>query len=390
MIDDYGSVGRLMNNSDIKTARDLIYLVSCAVNEKTPEREICEKIDLEQVYYLSSAHFLTSAVAFALEKVTVLPHPYDQAKKKAIRKLALFDIERAKLFAELEKNGIWYLPLKGILLKNDYPISAMREMSDNDILCDSSGMGKIKEIMERMGYSCDVFGTTNHDTYSKPPTLEFEIHRELFLQSDMPEIFEYFKNIREKLLPIAGTSFGYRMTDEDFYIYLICHAFKHYYFSGTGLRSLLDIYIYLSKHGEKLDRAYLDREFEVLGLLGFEREITGVAQKAFGFEELSEDEWKALFEYIESGVYGTEETRRYKRNNRNLGGDDSDGSKRRYLLKRVFISGKALESNYPFFYKHKWLYPVLFVYRPVKGLFTHPKGIIKEYREIKEFKTKRR
>ena len=72
----------------------------------------------------------------------------------------------------------------------------------------------------------------------------------------------------------------------------------------------------------------------------------------------------------------------------NLGGDDSKESKRRFLKSRVFISGKALEKNYPFFAKHKALYPILFIYRPIKGAITHPRGILTEYKKIKNFKKK--
>ena len=47
-----------------------------------------------------------------------------------------------------------------------------------------------------------------------------------------------------------------------------------------------------------------------------------------------------------------------------------------------------LEKNYPFFAKHKALYPLLLLYRPVKGAITHPKGILAEYKKIKNFKKK--
>ena len=89
--------------SSSKTARDLIYLVSCAVNEKKPNTDICREMDLEAVYYLAQFHSLTSAAAFALEKVTELPRAFDQAKKKAIHKLSHFDIERIKILAALEQ-----------------------------------------------------------------------------------------------------------------------------------------------------------------------------------------------------------------------------------------------------------------------------------------------
>lgn len=61
-------------------------------------------------------------------------HLFRREKSKIIRKLSLYDIERSKIFAALENKGIWYLPLKGIVVRNCYPKVSMREMSDNDTL----------------------------------------------------------------------------------------------------------------------------------------------------------------------------------------------------------------------------------------------------------------
>ncbi len=45
------------------------------------------------------------------------------------------------------------------------------------------------------------------------------------------------------------------------------------------------------------------------------------------------------------------------------------------ILKRIFA-------------KHKAFYPLLVIYRPIKGVITHPRGILTEYKKIKSFKKK--
>lgn len=100
--------------------------------------------------------------------------------------LSLYEIERKKILEELESRGIRYLPLKGITLGKLYPKSIMREMSDNDILCDSERMSDVREVMEQLGYECKSFARTHHDIYTKPPVLEFEMHRELFTEKSTP------------------------------------------------------------------------------------------------------------------------------------------------------------------------------------------------------------
>lgn len=367
-----------------RIAGDLIYLVTCAVNEEAPDIEVIKGMDLSEVYRLSQEHMLTAAAAFALEKAITLPHAFDQAKKKAIRKLTLFEIERAAITRELEKAGIWYLPLKGILLKNDYPKSAMREMTDNDILVDSTRMNDIRTIMEGLGYTCDGFEHLHHDVYSKPPTLEFEMHRSLFRKDTTPLFGKYYADISDKL---QRSGFACRLSDEDFYLYVLCHTYKHYIHGGTGLRSLLDLYVFLRAH-PGLNRGYLDAELQKLRIGEFEEKLRRLSDKVFTGRALTEQEQKDLDYLIASGYRGTLENMEYHRMASDLGGDDSKASKRRLLLKRFFISGEALEKNYPFFAKHRALYPILLIYRPIKGAITRPKGIWTEYKKIKHFEKK--
>lgn len=365
-------------------ARDVAYLLSCSVNETEPDANRCAQMSLPAVYRFSRAHDVTSAAAFALGQVIELPREFDQAKKKTIRKLALFDIERASIFRELEKAGIWYLPLKGIVLCKYYPKSAMREMTDNDILCDSERMADFKAIMERLGYTCDMFGEYNHDIYSKPPTLEFEIHSSLFFEEKDPELYAYFLNIKDRLRKVSD--YGYQMTTEDFYLYILAHAYKHYRRGGIGLRSLADVYVFIKREGDSLDRDYLDKELERLGITDFELSIRTLSQKLFDLQPLNEAETKEFDYYCSSGASGTLENIEYNLVLDRLNNDDSAKSKRRYYARRVFPPFTEVKKNYPLVYRHKGLYPFLIVYRIGKGVFVKPKRVISEYKEIKQLK----
>ena len=367
-----------------RNAGDLVYLLSCAVSGETPDSGRVEKLDLAEIFRLSQLHMLTSAVSFALERSIPLPHDFDQAKKKAIRKLTLFEVEREAICSELEKAGIWYMPLKGIVLKDSYPKAAMRQMTDNDFLVDPSRMEDVRAIMESLGYSCDVFGHKNHDVYSKPPTMEFEMHNALFHEDEMPQFREYYSDLESKML---SDGFCRRLRDEEFYIYFISHTFKHYSHGGSGLRSLLDVFVYLRAH-PSLDREYADAQLKKLGIVDFEEKLRRLSGKLFSGEALSRDEKKELEYFVSSGSSGTSENRQNNDMFRKLGNDDSGAAKLRYLKSRVFLSGKKLETNYPFVAKHRALYPLLFVYRPIKGAFRRPKELLTEYKRLKSFRKK--
>ena len=367
-----------------KSADDLIYLLSCAFNEEIPSIERCREMNLADVYHIASMHFLASAAAFALEQVMELPHEFDQAKKKAIRKLSLFEIERSAVLGEFEKAGIWYLPLKGIVLGKYYPKTAMREMSDNDIFCDPERIDDVIPIMKRRGYSFERLYDSYEDVYEKPPTMVFEIHRTLFNEKKTVLLYEYYKDIEDRL--VRESEFGRKLTDEDFYIYLIAHMYKHYSNRGTGLRSLADTFVFLNKFADVLDREYVDAELEKLELSDFERKVSSLSRKVFTNTPLTEKEEKTLDHFIFSSVYGDPETAETNKYLRAMDHDVSDKSKKKYFRSRVFISGEKLKQNYPFVNKHRVLYPALVVYRPIKGLIMRPKSIFGEYRKVKKLK----
>ena len=362
------------------SANDLIYLLSCVLNKEKPDAKRCAAMELGKLYRLSQFHMLTAAAAHALEQVAELPRPFDQAKKKAIRKIALFDIERGIILREFDKEGIRYVPLKGIIMKSLYPQSYLREMTDNDILCDGEKMHLVNCIMKRLGYECDKFGESNHDIYSKPPTLEFEMHRSLFSDRDCPELARYYQQLEGSMLETG------KMSDENFYVYLTAHIFNHYRKGGIGLRALADIYVFNRRFRERLNREYLETELKKLELTDFERSFRTLAQKTFTAQPLTENESAELRYLIASGSGGITGHDEYHRTEKLLGSDDSTAAKRSYLLGRVFISGENLKESYPFVYHHKALYPALLIYRPIKGLLTHPKGILSDYKKVKAFR----
>lgn len=370
-------------NFNLKNALDLMYLAACSLNLAQPDMERLKSMHQGAVTRLGALHGLLSCAAFSIEKVAPLNHGLDQIKKKAIRKVALFDIERMKILAEFEKRGIWYCPLKGIILKECYPMLGMREMSDNDILCDPSKMAEIKQLMESLGYECKEFGEFNHDVYTKPPTLEFEMHHALFDENKHPQLAAYFRDIKDRL---TGEGCRLRMTDADCYIYLICHIYKHHIFNGTGLRNLTDIYAYKKHFDLSAYAEYIDRELEKLGLLEFEREISALAENVLNGKELDVAGEELLLKLAGAGVYGNYDSAEDNKVIRRLNSDGVKQSKLRYYRKRVLPDDGYLKKNYPAVYKHKALYPLMVVYRPLKGAVTHPKKIIDEIKRLKKIK----
>ena len=363
---------------------DLLYLSACAVNQTVPDEGRASHMDLGAVYRLASFHSVVPLVSFALEQVTALPQVYDQAKKKAIRKLALFDIERSKILSALVKENIWYLLLKGIVIKDYYPKFGMREMVDNDILCDPDRMQDVKDIMEGLGFHCDLFGVDNQDVYSKD-VLCFEIHSSLFQDDKYSQFSEYYQDVKTRLICDKDNPFAYRFNAEDLYIFILAHEYKHYSRGGVGIRSLLDTCVFLQRHNEQLDWNYIDGELQKLSLTEFEKMNRELAEKAFSGTELNEEEKQQLMYYLSSGAHGTADHMMHNRVSNALSGDD-ESAKGKYIRDRIFLRGAELKRKHPLVYRHKILLPFFDVYRLFRAAFTKPKKTWTELKRVLKFK----
>lgn len=375
---------------------DMFYLLSCGINRVKPDMKLIEDEDMNALYNLSKAHFVEVIIGTALKQTGYnLSDEWTQKLSKSIRKNILFDSEREKIFNFMEQEGIWYLPLKGTILKEYYPSVGMRQMSDNDVLFDEKYTNIVQEYMKSQGYVGENIGKGAHDVYKKEPVYNFELHRTLFDSSVQSLMNIYYSDVKKRLILSDNREYGYHFSKEDFYIYIVAHAYKHYRGSGTGIRSLLDFYVYLSAEEHNMDFKYIQNECEKLEMSEFEASNRILCKKVFSKEflvdykefsnSLSKSEHEMLEYYFSSGVYGTAEhgiENRIAKYQKKTG----NKSKLRYTLHRLFPSINTYKSYYPFFYKYKFLLPIAWFYRLLRMLFSKKrrKTAIKEMNYVRK------
>lgn len=368
----------MMNKQAYQNAvRDVIYLAGCAVNGIVPDAARVQAMDLEALYRVANRHLLTAITAMALESAGVRDQAFTQAKGKAIRKLAVMDADMAALFKRFDSAGIWYVPLKGAVLKGLYPAYGMRQMSDCDILFDAKRADDVKAIMMAMGFSCKSFGVFNHDVYHMKPVSNFEMHRALFIAGTFKEMAAFYRDVETRLIPGPGCS--RRFSDEDLYVYITAHEYKHYSDSGTGLRSILDTYVFLKRYSDTLNWETVAADLEKLGIADFERRNRSLATHLFGGGTLTPEDQAMLQYVVNSGTYGTLQNSVEKRIDK-LGGGRR--GKLKFALGRVFKPLEDVKAVYPFYYRHKALLPVLFVWRVMKGLTVKRKKVWAEFKVL--------
>lgn len=373
----------------MKFENDMLYLSLCALNNKKPDAKRVEEMDLDILYKSCKAHNITALVCYALEMVITPPANWLEEKGKAIRKNLLFDIERQKITSFMDKNDIKNLPLKGILLKEYYPKAGMRQMSDNDIYFDKAFREQLKEFMLSIGYEL-VSYDNYHDVYEKQPIYNFEMHHSLFEKSSKNPLYKYYSDIDKRLIK-DDTSNSYHFRDEDFYIYIIAHEYKHYSTYGTGIRSLLDCYILLNRFENKLDWNYIKLETDKLSLTKFEESQRLLCKKLFNYLDTVDftiEEVKMLNYFVSGGVYGNLKTSVVNQLTGEIGESDRKitfSMKAKYIFQRLFPPMEFYKLYHPFFYRHKYLLPICFFYRIFKLLFKKNK---KQEAEIQVLKRK--
>lgn len=337
----------------------MIYLAACAVNGKVPKAERVAAMSLDDLFKVCSAHSMTAVCDYALESAGIKNNSFVQEKEKSIRKNILFDAERFKLFSRFEQEGIWYVPLKGAILKDWYPALGMRQMSDNDIYFDFSKRSDVRRIMEEAGFTLHAEREVV-DEYMKEPVYNFELHGELFMEEQVGNIADAFLDMKDRRIKDDNNSFGYHFNDVDFYAFMTAHEYKHFSTGGTGVRSLLDVYIFWRHSGSSVDQSAVFKRLDSVGLAEHEKRERDLALKLFTMKPLSPEEKKELDYYIFSGTYGTFNNAVNNRLNKD------DRSTAAYILRRIFPPMDVYKTYYHWAYRHKWLLPAAWCIRTVR------------------------
>lgn len=365
-----------MSNSGIlNEALSLMYVCHCALNGEKVDLNALSTIRPRELYQLAEAHSLNALISYAMEGAVPeeMMAYWKKSREQSLRRNILLDAEGRHLCKVMDEKGIWHMRLKGSVLKDLYPRMEMRQMTDQDILFDTTHREEMREYMLGRGYDPKGHHDTHHDIYHKPPVYNIELHHTLFeLHCDL-RMVDYYRNVKdERMIPDGDGTCGYHFSDEDFYIYMVAHAYKHYTDRGVGLRSLVDVYVYDSKK-PNLDWAYIDRECAKLGMDRYEQTCRSAARKLLGQnapEELTAEELDMVLFCVDSGTHGSEAgfIRQELRSAGAEGTRVTFGHKLRYLWKRTFPSAKWMRENDRMARKHPRLMLFAWIARLFRGL----------------------
>lgn len=348
----------------------LIHLLKCGLNGEKPD-EKPENISFEDIFRLANKHSVANLAYYSVERLDEQPlqplaGEWREVRDKAVVKGITQLYERDMVIEALTGAGINICPLKGCLLKEMYPQQDMRMMSDLDILMEHEKAGEVEQILKSMGYSKKIECELGHDVYYKKPVMYMEMHHVLMdREAVSSELLEYYRDDWERLIADKNNPHLYYMTWNDYYIYFIAHLSKHYYSGGTGIRSIMDIHIFLKNHGSELDQSYLKQELEKMKLWELKENCEKLAEVWFGDREADETLYEMTEYIVQSGTYGVEKVAVPHRVEKNL--KEAGNSKFRYYFRRMFPSYQKMKQSYMILKKQPYLLPVFWIWRLISG-----------------------
>ncbi len=312
------------------------------------------------LFVLAKRHDLAHIISSALNKYNLLT---DEEVKKNFSQEEMISVYRhvqmeyayEQICKALDKAGIPYIPLKGSVIRPYYPKESMRTSCDIDILIKEEHLYQAIDALTQHGFVC---GEKNYHDVSlfSPNKIHLELH--FNIQENIKTLDAVLKDAWLHTIPLKGCC--YEFTKEFFLFHMFAHMSYHFLSGGCGIRSLMDIWIINHKMGITVEES--EALLEKAGIYKFASEISKLANSCFSDEPM-DDFSQMLLNYITDGnLYGTAE------NSVAMGKKQAYASPK-YILKRVFISNKALSLEYPVLKKCFLLYPFCWLHRTFKLSF---------------------
>lgn len=311
------------------------------------------------VYSLAKHHSLASTIYSSIEAELLNDAPLELVATwrkerdidfvKNVKQTAAFS-EITELFT---REKLAFLPLKGFMMKKLYPRPELRTMADMDIYVSNEQADRARELLISIGYKCekDPDEEEIHDQMLKPPFINVELHKVLYKDSD----FSF-----DDCTPREDNPYWYVMKNEDFFLFMLRHTYKHYTHGGCGIRAVLDLYLYKNAHSEMFTEKFENRISET-GLFDFYKKISALADKWFAAADISEDISAFELFTVTGGTYGTYETR--------MQADIKESGNLKYSLSKIFPPVKIIRQRYKWVRKCVLLVPVAYVVRIVESIF---------------------
>lgn len=307
-----------------------------------------------------------NAPLFAAIKQQVIGQVLNQTVRSA---------EFADLYRSLRDAGLHPVVVKGQLCSRLYPLRDHRISADDDLFIPEGEFFACHQALLANGLTTDTpadeLPTADEVSYTKKDSpLYIELHRHLFdsAQDAHDELNHFFADIA----PVEVDGF-LTMPPHEHLLYLILHAYKHFVYSGIGLRQFCDIGLWARAYHDQIDWQRLHDQCAGVHAATFAAAAFRIARAYLGIDFDLPGLWDGdvdveplLHDTLCGGVYGSNSYTRLHSSTVTLNAvKASRTGGKSSVLRTVFPKRAYLERRYPYLKKRPYLLPVAWVQRIV-------------------------
>ena len=373
------------------TQRQVIYMLSAAIRKKNVKFRSDEKINWNEVLEESEAHKVTPLIYSSInraEALNIMDESTLSTLKKNVFKSSITQSSHIKNVASVLERfnnaGIPIIVLKGLVVRDYYPIPDLRTMCDADVLVHEEDLEKVSALMISLGFNQikekDDHGA--HIVFYKGSTV-FEVHWTLIND----RFFKGDKSFEDKLwddamdVTVGGVKTK-SLSLEDLAVHLCTHMAVHLAYSGFGVRQLTDLVVLVEKKGHLIDwKAFLNKSKEC-GVYTFAIAIFNICNRLFDMEMPKEikGEKNIKNKYIEqliqdifdSGVHGKKSNDRVFAAefafDQGEGAADGSVSIIKKFMKLLFPPIRQMSDKYNYAKKFILLAPIAWIHHLIEGI----------------------
>lgn len=307
-----------------------------------------------------------NASLFAAIKQQVIGQVLNQTVRSA---------EFTDLYRKLRAAGLHLVVVKGQLCSRLYPLRDHRISADDDLFIPEGEFFACHEALLANGLTTDTpadeLPTADEVSYTKKDSpLYIELHRHLFDSAEdaHDELNHFFADIA--LVEVDGFL---TMPPHEHLLYLILHAYKHFVYSGIGLRQFCDIGLWARAYHDRIDWQRLHDQCAGVHAATFAAAAFRIARTYLGIDFDLPGLWDGdvdveplLHDALCGGVYGSNSYTRLHSSTVTLNAvKASRTGGKSSVLRTVFPKRAYLERRYPYLKKRPYLLPVAWVQRIV-------------------------
>lgn len=369
----------------------IVTMLNAAIRKENAEISDYKDIDWNELINEADEHKVTPLIYSSINKTNIISNIDKDTLNTLKRKVFNSSIGQsrhiktvASVLDSFNKADIPVIVLKGLVVRDYYPMPDLRTMCDADVLVHEEDLDKVSALMISLGYTKtkekDDHGA--HIVFHKGSSV-FEVHWTLIND----RFFKGDKSFEKKLWDDAmevevGRVKTLSLSLEDLAVHLCTHMAVHLAYSGFGVRQLTDLVVLVEKKGKQIDWvSFIDKTKES-GVYKFSIAIFTICNKLFNMEipkEISKEP-KIKEKYIDqliqdifdNGVHGKKDKDRVFANefafDQGEGAADGSMSIFKKFMKLLFPPVSQMSDKYNYAKKFIVLAPVAWIHHLIEGL----------------------